>query len=121
MNNDTTETTTLTSDAEETETVGHQMGLLSETAAHLGDNARDLQEAIDSLDHAHMAVVDADDGFGDVSEEDEAARALVAKELAAINRRLGMLVALANVRDAARRLGRVALAGEAEEESDATN
>jgi hypothetical protein len=102
------------------------MHLLSQTLKRLeGEGAAELRRALRGLDDAYMAIVDADELEGvELTPEDEAAQEMVAVELAAVNRRLDLLLALADVRDAARRVGRSACQVEAveyESDEDAAN
>jgi hypothetical protein len=102
---------------------GHQMHLLSETLKQLecddrlAEAAAALREALGALDDAYMAIYEFD--LNGASDADQAAKELVEGELAAINRRLDMLLSLAQLKAVARRLGRAACRPEAAEgESD---
>lgn len=104
---------------------GNQMWRLNETRKQLEGDDRlaeataELGDALAALGGAYEAV-DFECRLDGTSDEDAAAQALVADELAAINRRLDMLLALAAVRAAARGLGRAVCRPEAAgDESDA--
>lgn len=100
-----TETRTIAEDYELS--LGNQLHLLNSTCERLVGDARlaELHDALEALDTA--CAPSDDEMFWGTSDEDAAVQERVADELVAINRRLNMLVALATVRDAVRRLGRV--------------
>lgn len=102
-----------TAEAEDT-AAGHEPGLweLLERAVEraegvdgLAEAAAELRQAVGELDGTYCeCFLEPEGGWGECSGEDAAVQAHVDAEMAAITRRLDAVLALAAVRDAARRL-----------------